>query len=691
MKKPYLRSAILTFGFLASTFIIDGQTGAGGGGGGAAGGAAGGGTAAAGGAATGAAGAGTATGGSATAGSANASGGTAVRGTSQANTGGRANTGAGGVNTFGGASALEANPNTTAGSQGAISTGVAPGSGTGVNANQSQALTLPAGVQNTLGGFAANGSLGSVTAVPGQPGTYRATVTQNGVPMEITIGSNGQILSRTPMTGQGPAGLNPTAANASATLGSAAGAAPGVNSGTTTPFVSGAVMPPTAVVMGDLPNTVQDAIRSQLGEAEANRIMQSRSATGANYVVSYDQNGRPMTLVVGPDGRILSNGPATASSTATASATTDRTTNATREVSMTLDELPSNIEDVLKQTAPYAEVRTVRREQRVGGDVYVIAVREGDRAGDITIDANGKVIRDTRRDLSTLSASGATAARNDDQPVGMPYDTLPVAIQNAVKAYAATSDVRSVTLGLDTDGRTVYDVIFYRDGRRDRMIIRKDGKLVRIEENVSPAMEFASTKPAVLAIGDLPQEVQDTIRRQTDTVQIKEIGTKEVANETVYAVRWDTNGAPVELLVSRDGVIIQPEGSPEAERAAAPTVAPLDREEAATVKIVDDTRGTDEATENIGAAARTERGVSVSTEVSAGDRADTKVNLTDAPAAVQDTAKKLAGAGTIESITPKLDGGGMVYEVRYSDNGESRTVQIDRNGTVKPESTTSTP
>jgi hypothetical protein len=552
--------------------------------------------------------------------------------------------------------------------------------------------TLPGGVQNTLGAFAANGQLGSVTAVPGQPGTFRATVTQNGVPMEITVGSNGQILSRTPITGsQGAAGLNATAANASSTFGTAAGVAPGVNTGTTTPFVTGNVLPPTAVVMEDLPNTVQDAIRAQLGAAEANRIMQARSTNGVNYIVSYDQNGRPMTMVVGPDGRIISNGPATSSTTATASVATDRTTNAARTVTMTLDELPSNIEDVLKQTAPYAEVRTVTREQRVGGDVYVIAVRDGDRAGDITIDANGKVIRDTRRDLSTLSASGATAARVDEKPEGMPYDTLPVAIQNAVKAYAASSDIRSITLGLDTDGRTIYDVIFYRDGRRDRMVIRKDGKLVRIEENVSPAMEFASTKPAVIAIGDLPQEVQDTIRRQTDNVEVKGITTKEVANQTVYAVSWETNGAPVELLVSRDGNIIQPEGSPETERADAPATATLDREEASTVKIVDATPGTDEATENVGAAARREEGVSVSTEVRTGERANTEVKLSDAPAAVQDTAKKLAGAGTIESITPKLEGGGMIYEVRYSDNGESRTVRIDRSGTVKPESTTSQP
>jgi uncharacterized membrane protein YkoI len=437
--------------------------------------------------------------------------------------------------------------------------------------------------------------------------------------------------------------------------------------------------------MDQLPSTIQDAIQNQLGNAEASCIMQQRTPSGVNYLVSYEENGRPMTLVVGPDGRILSNGPATVS---TAASRTERTaTNATREVTMTLDELPSNIEDELKKTAPYAEVRTVKREQRVGGDVYVVSVREGDRAGDIVIDANGKIIRDTRRDLSLLRGP---APKIEDKPEGMPYDTLPVAIKNAVKAYASSSDIRSITLGLDTDGRTVYDVVFYRDGRRDRMIIAKSGDLKRIEENVPAVFELASTKPAVLAVGDLPQQVQDTIRRQTDNVQIKEIGTKEVANQTVYSVRWETNGAPVELLVSRDGTVIQPEGSLDAEAAGAPRVAQLDREEAAVVKVVDDTPGTQRATENVGAAAPTERGISVTADVNAGETRS-EVKFSEAPAAVQDTAKKIAGSGTIQSISPKLDGATMVYEVRYLDDGESRIVEIDRSGKVRPESTTSQP
>ena len=683
MKKPYLRSAILTLGLVAGTILVEGQSGGGAAGGGAAAGGAAGGTAAGG---TATAGSGTAAGGVVTSG-------TAVRGSSGNTTGGRA-TSAGAANTVGGASVLEANPNNI-GQSGGIATQVAPGSQVGTQP-AAQLNTLPVGAQRTLGTFAANGQLGSVTAVPGQPGTFRATVTQNGVPMELTIGANGQILSRTPVTGSG--GTTPNNGTVAAQQGLNGATINGVpvnnanaNGVGTTPFVSGSVLPPTAVVMGDLPNNIQESIRAQLGGVDPSRIMQTRSANGANYVVTYDQNGRPMTLVVGPDGRIISNGPAAPTASATASART--TTNATREVTMTLDELPNEIEEALKNTAPYAEVRTVTREQRVGGDVYVIAVRDGDRAGEITFDDDGKVIRDTRRDLSALTPRKNVV--DIDKPQGMPYDTLPVAIKNAIRAYASTADIRSITLGADNDGRTIYDVIFYRDGRRDRMVIRKDGSLNRIENDVSPALELASTKAPVIALGDLPQEVQDTVRRQTDNVQIKDINTKEVANQTVYAVRWETNGAPVELLVNRDGTVIQTEGSTTSESANAPRPAILDREEQAVVKVVDDTPGTNRETlNNVGTAARTERGVSVSAEANTGSSSTSSatVQISDAPQPVQDTAKKLAGAGVIESVTPKLEAGGMVYEVRYQDvsSGTSRTVQIDRTGQALPDKQTAT-
>ena len=47
----------------------------------------------------------------------------------------------------------------------------------------------------------------------------------------------------------------------------------------------------TLSVMGTM-----DAIRAQLGGVDPNRIMQARSATGLNYVVTYDQDGRPIAV-----------------------------------------------------------------------------------------------------------------------------------------------------------------------------------------------------------------------------------------------------------------------------------------------------------------------------------------------------------------------------------------------------------
>lgn len=758
---------MVSLGFLAGTLIIEAQSGAGGGGGGAGGAGGGAGGAAGGAAASGAAG--TASAGAVSGGAAAGRAGGAAPGGSINTVGGNNIAGPSGP-TVGNASALQTTPNTIGGApnsggitgipSGPSANATLPSGAGGTTAGAVQFNTLPAQVQGTLQGFSANGALGSVTPVPGRAGTFRATVTQNGVPTELIVGANGQVLSRSPVTGSAVTTAGTSTATDAAALGNVQAGIPltslppalqssiqsqlggaqvqsisrddlangsvlrvtttqngvptelrfaangtllsasplagtatsafGAGTGLGTFPGGAAVLPPGggAVVMDDLPNTVQTAVRGQLGELQASRIMQQRTANGVAYVVNYDQNGRQMTMVVGPDGRIVSNGPTNvgaAPARATASAASD-TNAATRTTAMKLDDLPDKVENVLKQSAPYAEVRTISREQRVGGDVYVIAVRDEDRAGEITIDANGRIINDSRRDLSALTPRAPIDF--EEKPEGMPYDRLPVAIQNAVKAYAPASDIRSITLGLDRDGRTIYDVIFYRDGRRDRMIVRKDGMLARIEENVSAALEVASAnKPPVLAIGDLPSEVQDTIRRQTDNVLVKEINTKEVANETVYQVKYDTNGAPVELLVSKDGAVIVAEGEAGSEAVNAPLQAAVDREEEEVVRVIDGTAATERVTRETtaaGASAARERGTAVNAAATSSQTPVTsKVNLNEAPEPVQNTAKKLAGTATIDSITPKVGGGGVMYEVNFLENGVNRSITLDSAGVVQ--------
>jgi hypothetical protein len=729
MKKTYLRAAIASLGLFTGVVFVDAQTAAGGGSGAAAG------------TASSATASGTAAGRAAPSGTANTIGGASIARPAGAQPVGAAsviqanpNNAASGVNS-GGIAANPVNSSATA----TLPTGVPSATGPAVQFN-----TLPANVRSTLQGFSANGSLGSVTAIPGQAGGFRATVTQNGVPMELTIAPNGQVVSRTPVTGSPTSMAGAGTLNADAgiplnnlppavasSIQSQLGGAPvqsvsrddlangsvfrvtttqnGVPTemrfaangtllsstplagSTTSPFLGGGgtIVPGAALVMDDLPRSVQDAVRNQLGNLEASRIMQARGTNGINYLVSYTQDGRPMTMVVGPDGRILSNGPANVSAAATRNiASTAGATNTTRNGAVTLDQLPESVENALKQKAPYAEVRTITREQRVGGDVYVVAVRDGDRAGEIVIDANGKIIRDNRRDLSALTPSTGPALKEKQE--GMPYDQLPVAIQNAIKAYATASDLRSITLGLDRDGKTVYDVIFYRDGRRDRMIVDKRGKLVRIEEDVSPALELASNKPAVLAIGDLPEQVQDTVRRQTDKVVVKDIQTKEVGGETVYQVNYSTNGAPRELLVSNKGEVVLPQGDRQNDKAGAALQTDVDKNEPDPVRVIDGSKSQRDNTAS-GAFATTERATSASN--SAEPRAAaTEVKLSETPQSVQNTVKKLAASGTIQRVTPKLGPSGITYEVSFMEDGKPRTVAVDRNGVIQNQkATTSVP
>ena len=495
---------------------------------------------------------------------------------------------------------------------------------------------------------------------------FRVTTMQNGVPTEMRFAANGTLLSATPLTGTATSAFNPNVVPA------------------------GAIIPGAALVVDDLPQSVRDSIRGQLGDLQASRIMQQRAANGLNYVVTYSQDGRPMTMVVGPDGRVLSNGPANAASVGVAATTTrgSATSTDTTRTTIKLDELPDPVENALKQQAPHGEVRTITREQRVGGDVYVVSVRDGDRAGEIEIDANGKIIRDERRDLSALTAS--TPVRPLEEKVeGMPYEKLPVAIQNAIKAYATASDIRSITLGLDRDGKTIYDVVFYRDGRRDRMIVAKDGRMVRIEENVSPAFELPSSrKPPVLAIGDLPQQVQDTIRRQTDKVVVKDIQTKEVGGQTVYQVNYNTNGTPMELLVNNSGEVVLPQGDRASEAAGAPLRVDVDKEEPDPVRIIDASKDNTSAS---GAAATTERASAASVPTVSAAPAPAEVKLSDTPEAVQNTVKKMSGSGSVERITPKLGASGVTYEVTFTEDDKPRTVILDRNGAVQNQKGTSVP
>ena len=231
-----------------------------------------------------------------------------------------------------------------------------------------------------------------------------------------------------------------------------------------------------------------------------------------------------------------------------------------------------------------------------------------------------------------------------------------------------------------------------RDGRRDRMLVTKDGTLIRIEEDVPPAVVASSSATPEIAIGDLPRPVRDTIRRQTDQVMVDNIETTVVADQTAYKVSYRTNNMPVELLVGTDGTVILPVGDLAVEGASAAVPAPAPVREETPVREVNvaiDTPDTDDHLPAAGVAASREVGgeadathESEPVEADRPDRAST-VTLADVPLQVQTTAKELAGGAVIESIAPKLKEGKVVYEITYSQDGRESTLTVNKDGQVQ--------
>jgi hypothetical protein len=616
--------------------------------------------------------------------------------------------------------------------------------------------TLPPVVRSSLQSYAANGTLGTVSQQTTANGpVYTATVTQNGTPMQLQIAANGRIISQSPITGSpSVAGVTGNAASVGTMSGAAAGlplstlpanlqqsilstvgGAAGIQTisrdqlangtfyritalrnGVPTEFrfgangtllgtapISGAatsaftpdgvgVAGAGGVVLGALPVNLQRAIRTAAGNGQITGITQQQSTNGMSYLVNYDQNGRPMRMAIAADGRVLSNTPMTGiggAATAVTGTGTNASASTNKTSSLKLDDLPDAVRTTLKNQAPNADIHFINHEQRPGGDTYIVGLRTRDRFAQLEINSKGTVTYDSRT-VPVIAIGQQTSDQNDQS---MEFASLPAAIKNAVNAYATAGNVRNVTLGTDKDGKTVYNVVYYNDGRRDRMIVSKEGKLVRIDRNIAPAAAIGlSDKAPLIAIGDLPQAVQDTIRRETDNVRVEKIDTKLVGDETVYAVDYKTNGAPVELLVSTEGTVVYPIGGLGAPSKEEPQPAPLTGSEREPVRTVDATAinadSAPTATSRItassssGTSAAAEQGSSAATN-SAASKSKQKVRLNDVPVAVQSAAKKLAGEGVIISINPKLENSSVLYEVTYTQDGNKKTTDVNKDGVVK--------
>lgn len=215
---------------------------------------------------------------------------------------------------------------------------------------------------------------------------------------------------------------------------------------------------------------------------------------------------------------------------------------------------------------------------------------------------------------------GTMASRADKVPMSQ----VPETVQRAIKAQAQGETVQDVERETK-DGRTVYEAEFKREGINRRVQFAEDGTVVP-GRNVTGILKSA---PAV-SMNDLPAAVQKTVREQQAGRTVEDIDKETWNGQTIYEVEFKEQGPNSRLHIAADGTLV----------------------------------------------------VDKNTSTATGRNVLRGTQLSDTPAAVQATVKRMAGDAEIADVDKETWQGRNAYEVEIRREGVNRELLIAEDGSV---------
>jgi uncharacterized membrane protein YkoI len=206
----------------------------------------------------------------------------------------------------------------------------------------------------------------------------------------------------------------------------------------------------------------------------------------------------------------------------------------------------------------------------------------------------------------------------------MPLAQAPEAVQKAIKQHSQGENLEYVERETK-NGQMVYEAEFKREGLNRRVTFAADGSIVP-DRQIGQVLR---QEPS-MALNDLPAAVQKTVKEQQAGREIADID-KEMWNGTaVYEVEFREKGPNSRLHIASDGSM----------------VVDKDRKNAAYL-------GT---------------------------------QLSEAPAPVQATVKRVVSTAEVEDVDRETKNGQVVYDVEVKQEGLNRHLKIAENGTLLSDS-----
>jgi uncharacterized membrane protein YkoI len=208
----------------------------------------------------------------------------------------------------------------------------------------------------------------------------------------------------------------------------------------------------------------------------------------------------------------------------------------------------------------------------------------------------------------------------------VPMTQLPEPVQKAIRAQSGGETLQEVERET-RDGKVIYEAEFKREGLNRRMQFSEDGTLLP-ERGVSSVL---GRRPS-MTVNDVPAPVQKAIREQAAGREVADIDKETWNGQAVYEVEYREQGPNSRIHVTADGSLV------------------VSRDGA--------------------------RGAYMGAQ------------LTEAPAAVQATVKRVAANADVADVDRETEEGKVVYDVELREEGLNRHLKIAESGALLSDSKT---
>jgi hypothetical protein len=255
---------------------------------------------------------------------------------------------------------------------------------------------------------------------------------------------------------------------------------------------------PKRINLGDLPRTVQDAMRSFTQGTALDGVRQGKVQGRTVYEVTLDRQGRPMDLrffengslvrdavndrFLAETGRLPVSNIATAPNAPVRIPLTDRT-------AVSFNQLPQAVMSAIQKYAGSDLVEKIEKGVAAGQTMYQAVLRHAGEAIPLRIAENGSMVNDDVNSwcLARLGQVPDPSGRDDwrSAPVRaaltdvgrLTFEQLPLAVQNTLRYYAGGALLHNLVRGM-VNGDPVYQADTTWRGEDVQLRIAEDGTLV---------------------------------------------------------------------------------------------------------------------------------------------------------------------------------------------------------------------